>query len=1341
MTVETDASRSFRLLLLDFLILILAIAGVAYAFFTSQRSRIEAEKRAEMAAIADLKSGQITSWRQERLSDASFILRNRDIAVQIERLISHPADEKNRREVESWMRAMWGNGQYSSMHVLAPDGRPVLAVPDADSLLPQPFTDLLPVVAAHRAVEFTDLALDRNSRPYVQLIVPVYASTGPAAPVSGFVTLLIDPFRILYPLVQSWPVPASGSEAMLVRRDGDSVLVLSDLADGSARGLTLRLPVSRETLPESMAGRGVEGVMEGTDQRGTPVLAAVRRIPGSSWYLICQVMTAEVYSEIWRAGLYTLVIVLLLILGAAATVLLLWTRRQASYERAHRAGEVTRQLMVERYDVLARYANDAIILFSDSGHIEDVNERAVTLYGYSREEFRHLNAAALRASGDHASFDAILRLTREKGGHQFEETHVRRDGSHIAVEITMRVVEAPGIHAFQSIIRDVTDRRRAEERLAQNERRFRAMFEQSGVGMAELTPDGTFLLANDRFCRLVGYTEAELRRKTFGDITHPDDLPRNREEITRLLNGEVGSLVTEKRYLRRDGSPVWARVTVALVRDAAGAPDFIVAVIEDIGQQRAAEDALRTSETKYRSIFESITDVYYRVGIDGTVELVSPSATALLGYTPAELQGQSAPAFVVHPEEWRGLLDRVGREGAVPDMEIALRTKRGEELIVSVSARGVTDAHGRMVGYEGLLRDVTERRRSEEQLRLLTRAVGQAQDVVFMTKPDGTITFCNDAFERVYGYSREETIGRTPRLVNSGRQSLESYELFWQEIQSGRNFRGDFVNRTKDGRLVVVQASVTPIVGEGGKVQGFIAVQHDVTEQKRAEEALRESEEKYRRLFEEDLTADSITTPDGRILACNPAFAKTYGFASVEDALRHSVLELYESPVQRDELLAALRTHRKLEYYEVRLRRIDGRPVHIIENMIGRFDEAGQLIEIQTYAFDNTERKKLEQQLLQVQKMESIGTLAGGIAHDFNNILAIILGFTGLLPQQRENSPRFQQSVDSITKAVERGAHLVRQILTFARKTEVDVGAMSVNELIRDLVRMLEETFPKSIEIRTDLQRYLDPILGDQSQIHQAVLNLAVNARDAMADGGTLTIRTALVSRSELQNRFPNAAAPSYVQISVQDTGIGIDEATRQRIFEPFFTTKERGKGTGLGLSVVYGVVTGHGGFIEVQSSPGHGTTFLVYLPSTSAAEAPRAADDDASGQTVGGTETVLLAEDEEMLRHLATATLEARGYRVIAVADGVEALEVFEARLREIDLLVSDLGMPRLGGRETVRRALALRPGLPVIIVSGHFDPDEKATLAADGVGSFLQKPYHMDELLRIVREAIDHR
>ncbi len=1340
MTVETDAARSFRLVLLDFIVLSLAIVGVAYAFFTAQRSRIESEKRAEMAAIADLKTGQIANWRQERLSDASFILRNRDIAGQIRRLVANPSDKKSRAETESWMRAMWGNGQYGCMHVLTPGGRSLLTVPEADTIRPQPFGDRLSAIAAHHAVEFTDLDLDRTGRPYLQLIIPVYASNGPVAPVSGFVTLVVDPFRILYPLVRSWPIPAPGSDAVLVRRDGDSAVVLSDLADGSLRVLATRYPLTAENLPEAMAGRGEEGVMEGVDHRGTAVLASIRHVPQSPWFLVCEGTTAEAYAEIRSAGVYTLVIVLLLIVAAAVTVLLLWTRRQSAYERAQQAGEVTRQLMVERYDVLARYANDAIILFTDSGRIDDVNERAVTLYGYAREEFRHLNAAALRANGDRVSFDAMLRIAREENGRPYEEVHVRRDGVRFPVEVSTRVVDVTGGLFFQSIIRDISDRRQAEDRLEQSERRFRAMFEQSGVGMAEVTPDGKFLLVNERFCRFVGYTRDELRRMDFGAITHPDDLARNRQEIALLVSGEVGSLVTEKRYLRRDGSVVWVRVTVALVRDAAGAPDFIVSVVEDIGQQRDAEEALRASEAKYRSIFESITDVYYRVNIDGAVELVSPSVKALLGYTPAELQGGRAPAFVVHPEEWRGLLDRVARQGAVPDVEITLRRKSGEELIVSVSARGVTDAQGRLVGYDGLLRDITERRRSEEQLRLLTRAVGQAQDVVFMTKPDGTITFCNAAFEQVYGYSRDEVIGRTPRLFSSGRQSQATYEMFWREILAGRNFRGEFVNRTKDGRFVVVQASVTPVVGDGGAVQGFIAVQHDVTEQKRAEDALRESEEKYRRLFEDDLTADSITTPDGRILACNPAFARIYGFSSVEDALTHSVLELYESPAQRGELLAALHAKERLEYHEVRLRRIDGRPVYIIENMVGRFDAQGHLIEVQTYAFDNTERKKLEQQLLQVQKMESIGTLAGGIAHDFNNILAIILGFTGLLSQQRDQSDRFQHSVDSISKAVQRGAHLVRQILTFARKTEVDVGPVSVNELIRDLAHMLEETFPKSIEIRTDLQRYLDPILGDQSQIHQALLNLAVNARDAMPSGGSLMIRTELVSREDLESRFASASVPAYVRISVQDTGHGMDEATRQRIFEPFFTTKDRGKGTGLGLSVVYGVATGHGGFIDVQSSPGHGSTFMLYLPSASAADLPRAEGREASLEIRGGTETVLLAEDEDALRHLATSALEANGYRVIAVVDGVEALEVFAARANEIDLIVSDLGMPRLGGRETVLRARARRSDLPVIIVSGHFDPEEKATLSADGIENFLQKPYHMDDLLRIVRSAIDH-
>jgi two-component system, cell cycle sensor histidine kinase and response regulator CckA len=389
-------------------------------------------------------------------------------------------------------------------------------------------------------------------------------------------------------------------------------------------------------------------------------------------------------------------------------------------------------------------------------------------------------------------------------------------------------------------------------------------------------------------------------------------------------------------------------------------------------------------------------------------------------------------------------------------------------------------------------------------------------------------------------------------------------------------------------------------------------------------------------------------------------------------------------------------------------------------------------------ALDITERKQLAIRLTESQKMESLGTLAGGVAHDFNNLLNIIMGYTSLLDKQTLNPEKFRQSIAAILKAGERATGLVRQILTFARRTEFQIIPFNINDLINELTSMLRETFPRTIQIDADLFRYLSPILGDRNQIHQALLNLAVNARDAMPAGGTLHFRTELMDYEKVHMRFPTAAQGNYVCLQVHDTGSGIDGATLKRIFEPFFTTKEHGKGTGLGLSVVYGIVTSMKGFVDVKSEVGQGTTFFLYLPAITVE--PIAKPEEIKIQEIkGGNETILIVEDEEATRDLLIGGLETKGYRVMNAEDGEAAVQLYSTKFSEIDIVLSDLGLPKMDGYECYRRLKKINPDVKVILASGFYDPVEKAKMEEIGIRLFLQKPYQLDRIFMGIREVLD--
>ncbi len=452
-------------------------------------------------------------------------------------------------------------------------------------------------------------------------------------------------------------------------------------------------------------------------------------------------------------------------------------------------------------------------------------------------------------------------------------------------------------------------------------------------------------------------------------------------------------------------------------------------------------------------------------------------------------------------------------------------------------------------------------------------------------------------------------------------------------------------------------------------------LQQELDERRKIEEALRKSEEELQSIFRASPIGIGVVI-NRVIIAANDQLCIMTGY-SREEILHQNARILY--PTDEEYEYVGKEKYRQIREkgtgtVETRWRKKDGSIIDILLSSTP-IDTQPENSRVTFTAMDITERKQLAKQLAESQKMESLGTLAGGIAHDFNNILNIIIGYADRLLLTSEGAEKQKENVETIVKAAERAARLIKQILTFARRTTQERAPVNINTIVEEMVRMLYETFPRTIEISIALERYLSPILGDRNQVHQALLNLAVNARDAMPSGGKLIFRTELVEEEKVRSRFPNAALGNYVCISVQDTGAGIDDATTQKIFEPFFTTKEHGKGTGLGLSVVYGIIAGMKGFIDMKSILGQGTTFFIYLPAATV-EYSVVQKEISKSEIKGGHETILVIEDEEAARKILVQTLEAKGYHVIVAADGEKALQLYRKQSTEIDLVLSDLGL-----------------------------------------------------------------
>ncbi len=619
-----------------------------------------------------------------------------------------------------------------------------------------------------------------------------------------------------------------------------------------------------------------------------------------------------------------------------------------------------------------------------------------------------------------------------------------------------------------------------------------------------------------------------------------------------------------------------------------------------------------------------------------------------------------------------------------------------------------------------------------EERAILDR-VGNA---IILSDAKGAITYWNRGAEEIYGWSAKEALGENVHTLLRTK-FCDGAQAFGLEdgLRKKSRWVGELSQIRRNGTEVYVTShwSLAGDEPEALRVQ----INSDITVRKQAEETLRECEERYRRFVDEDFTGNLIMYPDGRIITCNPAFARIFGFDSIEEARATNFMSLLRSRKEGAELFDLVRQGETIDTHELELRQRDGDPVYVVARFIGSFDEKGELIELQGYLFNDTKRKRLEQQLMQAQKMEGLGTLAGGIAHDFNNILAIILGYTTRLEQWRSDPSHIPGAIKVIKDAVERGAALVQQLLTSARQTEAQFSSLDLNDLIRELEKMLQATFPKMIAFDLRLDPALPHITADRSQIHQVLLNLCVNARDAMPSGGTMTFETSMATGEEVGDYFTGAEQEKYACIRVRDTGTGMSRQEKAHIFEPFYTTKERGKGTGLGLSVVYGVVNSHRGFVHVDSEPNKGTTFSIYLPLQPVPENISGNGVQQLGQKTSA-KTILLVEDEEMLRELGVTILEGEGYRVLAAKDGVEAVEMFEANFEHIGLVVCDLGLPRMGGRDAFMRMKEQKPDVRAIVASGYLEPNLRSEMLKAGVLDTIQKPYDFREMLEKIRFVI---
>ena len=625
----------------------------------------------------------------------------------------------------------------------------------------------------------------------------------------------------------------------------------------------------------------------------------------------------------------------------------------------------------------------------------------------------------------------------------------------------------------------------------------------------------------------------------------------------------------------------------------------------------------------------------------------------------------------------------------------------------------------------------------EELFRLITE---NAADMIAVVDMEGNRIFNSLSYEKVLGYSLDE-LKRSSSFAHIHPEDIDRVRQAGEEARrTGIGSPSEYRVRHKDGRWRVLESTASVICNSKGEPEKLVIVNRDITERKRAAEALERSEASFRLVVEDAPYGIYRASIAGKLILVNPALQKMLGYDSREELLQANLgTHIYRHASEHQKLIQTVIREQYFKDVELEWKRKDGAPITVRCSGWPVKDEAGAVTYLEVFAEDVTERRVLERQLRMAQKMEAVGRLSGGIAHDFNNLLGVIIGYSQVLKRSLGNANPLFEHAEEIEKASQRAVSLTRQLLAFSRQQVLEPVILNLNSLVSDMEKMLPRLIGEDVALKLDLDPELAQVKADPSQIEQVIMNLAVNARDAMPDGGKLTIQTANVDLDLAYTRqHPGSRVGQYVMLAVRDTGTGIDPEIQSQIFEPFFTTKERDKGTGLGLATVYGVVKQSGGYIAVDSEKGKGACFSVYLPrvgqTASAAETK-------TGQpaSIRGSETVLLVEDAEALRKLANMFLRDSGYRVLTAADGREALEVARSHSGPIHLLLTDVVMPGINGRVLGERLAPLQPGMKVLYMSGYTD----SFIAGHGVleagTHLLHKPFTHETLARKVREVLD--
>jgi two-component system, cell cycle sensor histidine kinase and response regulator CckA len=753
-----------------------------------------------------------------------------------------------------------------------------------------------------------------------------------------------------------------------------------------------------------------------------------------------------------------------------------------------------------------------------------------------------------------------------------------------------------------------------------------------------------------------------------------------------------------------------------------------------------------TSKAYVDSILDSALDALIIVGSDMRILWTNKGTTNLLGYTEAELAGRSIGMILGSGQDGpleSARLTRLIERGMAKNHEIFVEARDTKRIPVLVNCSMIRDKDGNTDSYVCAIRDIASLKVAEDALceereRFMILSERAPLGMALIDR-SGNYKYVNPKFREIFGYSMDDVPTEQAwfRAVFPDPKHRYSAIKTWEEDLE-RTVPGEKVAKTytitsRDGTEKTIE-TINVMLNEGERLITY----EDITERKRTEEALKKTGEKYRRIFEDALEGIFQATLDGRLISANPALARLFGYDSPDELVRdvNDMWQLlFPDPLKQHEFTLNVLEKGAVRSQELQALRRDGglawfsMDAHIVR------DKGGKPLYCEAVLGDAGDRKKLEAELRQAHKMEAIGTLAGGIAHDFNNLLMGIQGYVSLILLNKDPNHPDYAKLKTIEQQIQNGATLTKQLLGFARKGKYELKPIDLNEVAERTSIMVGRT-RKEVTIETRFQKGLRMVEADQGQIEQMLINLYLNACQAMPDGGTLYLETTNISVAEGQGKVLELKPGDFVRITVTDTGVGMDERTRQRIFEPFFTTKEMGHGTGLGLATVYGIVEGHGGVINVRSEKGQGTTFTIYLPATTR-EAVK--EETRSSEVPKGRGTILLVDDEDVVIDVCRQLLDSLGYHIVVARSGYEAVTIYKEQVSRIDAIILDMVMPDMSGSETFDALRAINKDARIVLSSGYSLNGLATRIMERGCKAFIQKPFGIDQLSQTLKKVLN--